>query len=380
MSKTSRTPRTTNGQAPKPASATAGAATKAGVTSAARTSTPLTSSTKTPSRPITAASAVPPSTTPTASATPAARTGERASGQNTVRPVSKATQQAMSAGQLRRLKAKRDERNRRLMPLYGAGGVLVIVVAIFIIFSLLNTGGSTSANAKTTQAVANSVTTVPLSIYQGIGTGGVTSILQKVTPSVAVLKDSAGKPLIVYVGGEFCPYCAAYRWSIIAALSRFGTFKNLALTTSSSTDIYPDTNTFTFVGSSYTSQYITYSATEIEDRNQQALQTLNAQDQQLFNTYDGPPYSQSAGGIPFLDIANQYVTEASPYNPQDINGMTWSQIAAALGNPGSTPARDIIGTANYLTAAICNVTNNQPASVCQAAPIPTIQQQVNSGK
>jgi hypothetical protein len=36
-------------------------------------------------------------------------------------------------------------------------------------------------------------------------------------------------------------------------------------------------------------------------------------------------------------------------------------------------ATNIIGAANYVTAAICKMTNNKPASVCAAAPIPAIE-------
>ena len=69
-----------------------------------------------------------------------------------------------------------------------------------------------------------------------------------------VHKDASGKPIVLYVGGEFCPYCAAERWSPVVALSRFGTFSNLTLLRSSSTDMFPDTRTFSFAGSHYSSK------------------------------------------------------------------------------------------------------------------------------
>ena len=59
-------------------------------------------------------------------------------------------------------------------------------------------------------------------------------------------------------------------------LSRFGTFKNLSEIQSSSTDIYPDTEQFTFYKSSYTSQYIDFNSNEVQDRNSQPLQTMSA--------------------------------------------------------------------------------------------------------
>jgi hypothetical protein len=65
-----------------------------------------------------------------------------------------------------------------------------------------------------------------------------------------------GKPGAVFIGGVFCPYCAAERWAIIMAFSRFGTFSNLEETTSSPWDVYPATATFSFHGVTYSSRYV----------------------------------------------------------------------------------------------------------------------------
>ena len=69
---------------------------------------------------------------------------------------------------------------------------------------------------------------------------------------------SDGKPRIVYLGAEYCPYCATERWAMVNALSRFGTFKNLKITTSSATDVDANTPTFSFYGSTFTSPYIKF--------------------------------------------------------------------------------------------------------------------------
>ena len=83
--------------------------------------------------------------------------------------------------------------------------------------------------------------------------------------SDAPLTGPNGKPLIFYFGAEFCPYCAAERWPLIVALSRFGTFTGLSTTTSSSSDAYPNTPTFTFRAASYTSDYVSFQAVEASD-------------------------------------------------------------------------------------------------------------------
>ena len=53
-----------------------------------------------------------------------------------------------------------------------------------------------------------------------------------------------GKPEVLYVGGEFCPFCAIERWSMIIAFSKFGTFSGLQYMLSSATDVNTNTPTF----------------------------------------------------------------------------------------------------------------------------------------
>src|SRR5207302_7512423 len=91
--------------------------------------------------------------------------------------------------------------------------------------------------------------------------------LARVT-SAQPLRDPTGKPQILYIGAEYCPFCAAERWSLIVALSRFGTFQHLQLTTSSASDLYPNTSTFTFYRSAYTSPYLDFQSVEEATRDQ----------------------------------------------------------------------------------------------------------------
>src|SRR5438874_585634 len=55
-----------------------------------------------------------------------------------------------------------------------------------------------------------------------------------------------GKPEVLYIGDEYCPYCAAERWAMAVALSKFGTFTGLRGIRSSSSDAFPSTPTLTF--------------------------------------------------------------------------------------------------------------------------------------
>ena len=77
--------------------------------------------------------------------------------------------------------------------------------------------------------------------------------------------------------------------------------------------------------------------------------------------------------IPFIDFGNKHIVTAPLYDPQLLQGKTWAQIAAALHDPSSPIAQGAIGAANYMTAAICTMTGNQPASACAAPAISALQ-------
>ena len=52
------------------------------------------------------------------------------------------------------------------------------------------------------------------------------------------------------------------------------------------------------------------------------------------------------------------------YDAGLLSGLSWATIATDLHNPNSPVAKGVLGTANYITAAICKMTGNQPASAC----------------
>ena len=216
----------------------------------------------------------------------------------------------------------------------------------------------------------------PLRSLDAVGSPSGDSLPTVISGS-SILKDEDGKPIVTYVGAEYCPYCAAERWALAVALSRFGTFTNLSATHSASNDVYPNTQTLSFYGSSYSSPYVDFQPVE-EATNQvvngsyQTLQTPTAAQTALLTKYD------SAGSIPFLDIANKYVVTGSSYSPQVLQGLSRDQIAAQLSDPSSAVAQAIDGTANDITAAICNVTGNQPSSVCNAPAIAAIAKKLGA--
>ena len=65
-------------------------------------------------------------------------------------------------------------------------------------------------------------------------------------------------------------------------------------------------------------------------------------------------------------FGNKYLSVGASYNPAVLSGLTWSQIATDLHSPSTPVAKSVLGAANYLTAAICGLTNDQPAAACTA--------------
>ena len=239
-------------------------------------------------------------------------------------------------------------------------------------------GAAVSGGPGTTQLSLQvlAALTVPPATLNAVGSPSAV-VLPTKTGDGATAKGSDGKPLITYIGAEYCPFCAAERWSLAVALSRFGTFENLSGTHSSDSDEFPDTQTLSFYGSSYSSPYVDFNAVE-EATNQpdgnsyQPLQSPTAAQTALMAKYD------AQGSIPFLDIANRYVITGSSFSPQLLQGLSRSQIAADLSNPDSAVAQAIDGAANDITAAISTVTGNQPASVGSSATIAAIAQKLGA--
>jgi len=262
--------------------------------------------------------------------------------------------------------------------------LVVVVVAVAVIAAVGNarqdsTSPSSSPSAATgNRTLIDAVTKLDPAVVGKVGSGGLPMTFTPLGSGAAPLTGATGKPEIFYVGADYCPYCAAQRWSMVVALSRFGSFQHLYLTRSSSSDVYPDTATFTFRGGSYTSDYLDFVAVETADRTGQPQQTLTPDQRSVFSTYSVPPYvpANAAAGIPWLDIANRYVMVSSGFSPAVLQNLSWAQISEKLGNADDPVTRGIVGNADNITAAICVATGMKPASVCSAAPIATLVSQL----
>jgi hypothetical protein len=274
-----------------------------------------------------------------------------------------------------RIAAQRAEARRREVrnQVFLASGAIVVVIAIVLTFVLLkidkpkakNTPATALQGSSLSSSITDAVTSVPAATLASVGAGNTYS-----KPIISVKGStltSNGKPEVLYIGAEFCPYCATERWAMTVALSRFGTFTGLRGIKSDSTDVYPNTPTLTYYNSTYTSKYITFIPVETETVSKAALQTPTSAEEALISKYDAPPYvepASSAGSIPFVDFGNHYIISGASYDPQLLQGQTWTSVAAALSDPTSPIAKGADGTANLITATICKLTNNQPATAC----------------
>lgn len=257
---------------------------------------------------------------------------------------------------------QRAEKRRRLLLAAAAITAVVATVATLVTLKLTATPAHPVASeASAPAAVVRQVTTVPAGVLSQAGPGQAVTPLRKVTGAGPPL-TIGGKPAIVFVSEESCPFCAAERWPLAVALSHFGTWSRLGVTRSAASDIYPDTATLSFRTARYRSAELTLRTTELTDDAGHPLQAPTSLDQQLIGRYDVPPYVNSAdqsGAVPFLDIGNQYILAGAQYDPQVLAGLSAAQIAAALRDPSSPVARAIDGSARVIIEAIGQVLHDQ---------------------
>lgn len=173
------------------------------------------------------------------------------------------------------------------------------------------------------------------------------------------LFSTDGKPILIYVGAEYCLYCAGQRWPLVMALMRFGNFTNLEYMASAAGE--GDFATFTFINSSYQSDYVAFQPYEIYDRGGNPLATLPA-------NYTSTWQQHGKSSVPFLDFANEYFILGASLNPTMLGTKNWTQIISSI-QTGGTLETHIKQAANLITAVICKTTGNVPASVCSQASI-----------
>jgi Domain of unknown function (DUF929) len=277
---------------------------------------------------------------------------------------------------------------RGRLALAGACALLVVGGALTGL-RLSSSGPANPALAK----LITEVTTVPASAV-GSGSGGAgsysgalpssSSSVSSASSSLPLFEGSpsptgpnarpllsGGKPEVLYVATEFCPYCVAQSWPLIVALSHFGQFSGLSTSRSPTFEGIPPVDGWTFYGSSYKSTYLAFAPVETHSNvlvspnanpadktSYRSLQRLTTAEQAVFHEFDG------GGETPFLDFGGQATATGTAIIPTTLAGLTWYQIAADLRRPASTAGAAILFSAAALTAELCQLTGNRPAAVC----------------
>ena len=262
-------------------------------------------------------------------------------------------------------------KRRRMFAAVGAVAVVFVIVLVFVLVkvALPEKHDTATPPVGASAGLTNAVNSVPAATLDKVGRGTAGTLPKRLSGQPALTDQ--GKPLALYVGAEYCPFCAAQRWSLAVALARFGTFTDLKAAWSARDDIFPSTPTISFHGSKYHSDYLSFQAVELATSEREGgqyapLETMTPAQEQIMRKYDAPPYvaSGSAGAVPFLDFGNAFVMAGSSFSPDLLKGMTPDQVAALLTQSDGTIPQSVLGPANAMTAMLCELTGGKPGNVC----------------
>ena len=245
--------------------------------------------------------------------------------------------------------------NRSTRFVWGAVVVILIGVIAIVVYALAGPPESngTVRRAPTSDAVMAELADVPTSVFDTVGVS--TAAIPLTAPDRRRRGSPAlgGKPEVLFVGAEFCPFCAAERWPLIVALSRFGRFTALTNMQSAASSVFPATQSFSFVGAAYTSRYVTFTGIELysdavgTDGAFARIADLTPAQSALVSRYAGQRSPAGApGAYPFVDIANLLVTSTSAFSPGVLAGQSQSTIAGTLDQAKEPSTQAIVASAN----------------------------------
>lgn len=273
------------------------------------------------------------------------------------------------------------------------GAVIAILLGVvgLVAYALTHESSPTApvTPAVTSPSVLATLSTVPASTFDAVGVSarGTTLTAPRVVsdPSPPV---AGGRPDVLFVGAEFCPFCAAERWPLVVALARFGTFTQLHDTSSSGQAVFANTPTFTFDKVGYSSRYVTLTGVELfsdttgPDGTFTRLARLTPAQAALVARYAPPGEKGAMVQSPFVDVAGRLIVVTSGFSPALLAGQSQAQIAneiaapavtttAADGSPAPPTGQAVVAVANELSAGICAATGQSPAVVCRSRGVRT---------
>jgi hypothetical protein len=271
---------------------------------------------------------------------------------------------------------------------WGTAALVIVIVVVLVAFKVFGSSPASTSGPPRTPAsptVVAQVSHVPASVFNTVG---INSDVAPIYPPIVIsgqkpltFASTTGRSLpgVFFFGAEYCPHCAAERWVLITALSRFGTFHNLSNMQSSATDVDPNTQSFSFYKSTYTSPYIVFKPDEFYSNQWDSatndwkiLQAPTKEEIDLEEKYNSPTYfpALTAGELsfPFMDFGNKILSEEN-YDPGILAGLSREEIASGLRNPKSPITQAIVASANYLSASVCAIDGQQPSTVCMSGGV-----------
>jgi hypothetical protein len=291
-----------------------------------------------------------------------------------------------------RPRGRNYRRNEARRP-WGLISAVLGVVVVFVIVVVALEISLTSSLKQDTQvlpapaSLVHSLTSIPVSNLEQVGAGNITNPPLNIPASYkAAVLTAKGLPEVAYVGAEFCPYCALERWSLIVGLSRFGKWSNLHTIRSSVYDSPSNVPTFTMAyGAKLSSPYLIFYGREYQSNVSihhdgapyRSLETnLTPKVLTAFTKIDGTDY-------PFVDWSGklaQVGSEASVADVDALQGLSWDQVVTQLRNPKSPIAQEVLGGANYVTAATCLQTGEKPGAVCSSSMIKGLEKSLEASQ
>ncbi len=281
-----------------------------------------------------------------------------------------ASSQRFAERQAAKQQAAREERRARTRT-YGIVTIaLVVLVVAGLVVVKVAGGGATSSVVDVPSPPAGTpipavtlakLQSVPVSTLTAAPTGGILTTPQSVN-SPALTAD--GKPELLYIGAEYCPHCAAERWPLYIALSKFGTFTPQPGRIHSANED-GDVPTLTFYGTTYTSPYFTFTPVEVYTNRPagNGYAILQAPTQAQLTLWE----DTNGGAFPFVDFGGKQVLPSAQYSFADLQNLPFSAVAAQVGNNSTSIGADIDASAAQLITTICgSLSKHQPAAVCSA--------------
>ncbi len=249
-------------------------------------------------------------------------------------------------------------------------GLVALVVYVFTRPPLAQSGGTSS---PTPPSVVTALAHVPPSMFDSVGVDVTAKPTPLTPPRVLVGQprlELGGKPEVLFVGAEYCPFCAAERWSLAVALSRFGRLRGLQDTQSAGGSVFAGIQTFSFAGTRLESPYLSFVGVELysdelnADGSYARLESLTPAESALVARYAGA--TPASTPIPFVDIGNRMVATTSPFTPGLLTRHSQSDIVTALSQPTEAIGQAVVAGANQLTAGLCLATGQRPTAVCSS--------------